>query len=220
MLNQQKKPSIWRLVVGILTVSGSIVLFCFGLLMSMMSMSATGEGMGFFYFTTIISLGMFIFGFRLIHVWARAWKANRISQIQSTKGPEAVKHLYPKMAILPGGLWRWIVVPVISILLLFTSGQISPAQREGYAYFLVLLFLLDGTYCACVRMPHCFLVDGIMFLFGAGYLAHAAFTSFFPNYPSGVGIFLIAALLLLLHGSLSIWGYWKIRRRSFIGSST
>jgi len=203
MLNQQIKPPIWRIVVGILTVLGSIVLFCFGLLMSMMCMTATGEGMGFFYFTTIISLGMFIFGFRLIHVWARGWKADRDS----------------KMAILPGGLWRWIVVPVISILLLFTSGQISSAQREGYAFFLVLLFLLDGTYCACVRMPHYFLVDGVAFLFGAGYLAHAAFIYFFPGDPSGFRIFSIVTLLLLLHGSLRIWGYWKIRKRSFKGSS-
>ncbi|MBL7070544.1 MAG: hypothetical protein ISS26_00015 [Candidatus Omnitrophica bacterium] len=181
--------------------------------MSMFSMAAVGEGMGFFYVTAIISLGMFIFGFRLVHIWARGWKAKRISEIQSTKGPEAVKYLYPKMAILPGGLWRWIVVPVISILLLYTAGQISLAQREDYAYLLVLLFLLDGVYCACVRMPHYFLVDGISFLFAAGYMAHAAFTYFFPGHPAGLRIFSIVTLLLLLHGSLSIWGFWKIRRK-------
>ena len=182
MLNQQKKPPTWRLVIGILTVLASILLFNFGLFIFMFAIGAVGiEGViGFFSLTSIISLGMLIFGFRLIHIWARVWKANRISRIQSSKGPEAVKYLYPKMAILPGGLWRWIIVPVISILLMLMSGQISLAQREGYTYFLVLLLLLDGIYCACVQMPHYFLVDGVMFLFGAGYLARAGFVYFFP----------------------------------------
>ncbi len=216
MANQQKKPPIWRLVIGILTVLASVLLFNFGLMMFMLTVGAVGyrEVIGMLYSTTIISLVMFIFGLRLIHIWARKWKTNRISQIQSTKGPEAVKYLYPKMAIVPGGLWRWMVVPVISTLLLFTSGQVSVTQREGYIYFLVSLLLLDGIYCACVRMPHYFLVDGVMFLFGAGYLAHAAFIDFLPHHnPSGFRDFLIVALLLFLHGILSIREYWKICRK-------
>ena len=144
MLNQQKKPPTWRLVIGILTVLSSILLFNFGLLMCMFTIGAVGyrEVIGFFSFTTIISLGMFIFGFRLIHIWAREWKANRISQIQSTKGSEAVKYLYPKMAILPGGLWRWIVVPVISTLLMLMSGQISLAQSCSSVLVLICCIYL------------------------------------------------------------------------------
>ena len=205
MFNRQIKPSAWRLVIGVLMVLGSIFLFCFGLLMSMFSMAAVGEGIGFFAFTAVVSLSIFIFGFRLIHKWAQGVKANQAPQTY---------------AILPGGPLRWIVVPVVSLLLMFISG------KSGYTFFLVLLLLVDGIYCACVRMPHYFLVDGAAFLFGAVYLAHAAFIYFlpeeiksgseiyrFPGDPSGLRIFSIVIVLLFFHGVLSIWGYWRIRRK-------
>ena len=211
MLGSQMKPQARRFVIGVLMVLGSVLLFCFGLLMSMFSMAATGEGIGFFYFTAVVSLGIFIWGFRLIHKWAEQWKAYRTA---------------PSQAILPSGLLRWLVVPVVSIPLLFMSGQISLAQREGYTFFLVLLLLVDGIYCACVRMPHYFLVDGAAFLFGAGYLAHAAFFNFlpyevksgseiygFPGNPAGFRIFSIVVILLFFHGALSIWGYWKMWKK-------
>lgn len=197
MSDQQIKPRSWRLLIGILMAFGSMILFSFGLLIAGMAMSAARTGIGFFAFTTVISLGIFIWGFWLIHKWAKAYKAYRTLQPQT---------------ILPGGLWRWLVVPVVSMVLLFLPKQVPSAQREGYAYFLVLLFLLSGIYCACVRMPHYFLVDGIVFLFAAGYLAHAAFVALFPSHPSELRIFSIVITLLFLHGGLSIWGYWKIRR--------
>jgi len=205
MFNRQIKPPAWRLVIGVLMVLSSIFLFSFGLLMSMFSMAATGEGITFFYFMAVVSLSIFICGFGLIHKWAQEWKTYRTSQ---------------SYAILPGGLLRWIVVPVVSMLLMFMSG------KWGYTFFLVTLLLVDGIYCACVRMPHYFLVDGAAFLFGAGYLAHAAFIYFFPEEiksgseiyrflgdPSGFRIFSIVIVLLFFHGVLSIWGYWKIRRK-------
>jgi len=198
MSNQQVKPSAWRLVIGVLMVLGSALFFCWELLMAGMMLAAADTGIGFFVFTTAVSLSIFIFGFRFIHKWAQEVRADHAPQVY---------------AILPGGPWRWLVVPVVSIVLLFLPGQVPSAQREGYALFLVLLLLVDGIYCACVRRLHYFLVDGVVFLFGAGYLAHAAFIYFFPGYPSELRIFSIVIILLFFHGIMSIWEYWKIRRK-------